>query len=503
MNKQTTEEEFIMNCLSKFKQFNIYDQFKELKSLAKSKPTGFITLLKSNFDIKTFIPASFTQKYWSNLGKNREYQLHSVLSALLIMHIFNIPTTTLLCLFLTFSEEMREFCCFDGSIPDDSFFSRFKTDFEKEILELFNSMSLHTIELCVAINEMLPDDHPEKNLNQNLIYDTSGLKPRVKENNPKFITTEIRRHKTYAKSQGFKNYNPYAAAYTNLPKHAECNSAIRLDYVNGHYGYFYKFGMLTNGWGIPLHIHFFDKDFYDEHCKEFDTPEDQKYTYDNASLKPVLSPFIQLLDTYSDFKFKNFLGDSEFDSYDNFGFLKSFNFEKVFIPLNSRNSKNNIVNGLEYDAQGIPLCPLTKKPFKAEGSCKGKNRSMRFKFVCPLSAFDENNKRYHTCNNPCTPSKSGRMTYVYPDKDFRLYPGVQRNSTEWNTVYPTRNSIEREFSCLKSNTCIATPLTTNTRTMRVDLYLAAIAKLVNVILAYSLNNVNYIRTIRPLFKLVA
>lgn len=419
------------------------------------------------------------------------------------MHIFNIPTTTLLCLFLTFSEEIKEFCCFDNSIPDDSFFSRFKTTFEKEIFDLFNSMSLHVIELCEEINKTLPDDHPDKNLNQNLIYDTSGLKPRVKENNPKFISTEIRRYKTYAKTKSDKKFNPYASAYKSLPKHSQVNSAIRLDYCNGHYGYFYKFGLLTNGWGIPLNIHFFDEDFYEEHESNFENPEDQKYAYDNASLKPVLAPFIRTLESKSKFKFKNFLGDSEFDSYDNFGFLKSLNFEKVFIPLNSRNSKNNNVNGLECNSLGIPLCPLTRNDFKSEESCKGKNRSLRYKFVCPKSKFDKNHKRYHTCDEPCTKSKSGRMTYTYPDNDFRLYPGLLRTSDEWTKTYKTRCCIERELSCLKSNPCIATPLTTNTKTMRVDVCLAAMSKLINVIVAYSLNNIEYIRTINPLFKIAA
>jgi len=66
------------------------------------------------------------------------------------------------------------------------------------------------------------------------------------------------------------------------------------------------------------------------------------------------------------------------------------------------------------------LCPLNKEPFKAEGPCKCKNRSLRFKFTCPKSFRDKQGKCYHTCEDPCTDKKSGRMTYVYPDKDFTL-----------------------------------------------------------------------------------
>ena len=357
------------------------------------------------------------------------------------------------------------------------------------------------IDICEEINTDLPDDSPYKNLNSMLIYDTSGLKPRVKENNPKTLVSEINKQKAYAKATNKENFNPYAAAYKNMPKFAQANPNIRLDFVNGHFGYFYKFGLLTNGWGIPLSIKFFDKDFYKSVDKNFDTPEEQKYFYDNASLKPVIVPFLNTLNNHSDFKFTTFLGDSEFDSYDNFGLLKHLEFEKAFIPLNSRNQSNSKIGDLEYNTQGIPLCPLTKEPFKAEGSCKGKNRSLRFKFTCPKSRRDKHGKCYHTCENPCTDKKSGRMTYVYPDKDFRLYPGVQRNSKEWDETYPTRACIERSISSFKFNPCIESPRTVNIKTIRADLYLTAISKLINVILAYAINKPEYIRSINKLFKI--
>lgn len=127
---------------------------------------------------------------------------------------------------------------------------------------------------------------------------------------------------------------------------------MRLDFVNGHFGYFYKFGPLTNGLGIPLCIHFFDGDFYSSIKTDFNSPEEQKYEFDNASLKPVLKPF---LDSFTTFRFRRFLGDSEFDSYENFGFLNSYNFKKAFIPLNPRNSKDGGSSPLDVDQDGTPL----------------------------------------------------------------------------------------------------------------------------------------------------
>lgn len=487
-----------MFSLSKFKQLNLFDQFNSLNVLSYEKPEVFLNLLNDNFDLESFIPDSFTNHYYSNLGRNRDYKLSSILAALLFMHMFNIPTTTLLVLFLQFSKVLREFCGFETAVPDDSFFSRFKINYEKDISDLFNSMSSYVIDICEEFDESLDKDSPLKGLASTLIYDTSGLKPRVKENNPKTLASEINKQKAYAKINKNKKFNPYAAAYKNMPKFAEANSSIKLDFVNGHFSYFYKFGILTNGLGIPLYINFFDEDFYSSIDNNFNCPEDQKFSFDNASLKPVIKSF---LNYNSSCKFTSFIGDAEFDSYDNFSLLKHYGFEKVFIPLNSRNTGSVDNSDLEFDELGRPLCPLTKKPFIPEGICKGKNRSPRLKYKCPEARRDKKGKCYHTCENPCTTSKSGRMHYVYPDKDFRLYPGIQRDSDKWTTTYKLRTTIERTLASLKKNPAIASPRTLNTSSMRADLFLTSITKLINVIVANAINKPQYFRSIRKLYKL--
>jgi hypothetical protein len=486
-----------MFCLSDFKQLNFYNQISEIQNLSYQKPVRFLKLLKENFDINTFISKSFLDSYYLNLGCNRKFDLSSILSSLIIMHIFKIPTTTLLCVFLSLSTEIRDFCQFNDAIPDETFFSRFKTSFEKQIADFFNSMALNVNEICITLDESLPKNDSKKGFSSMLIYDTSGLKPKVKENNPKTLASEIKKQKVYAKIIGNKAFNPYAVAYKNMPKFAESNSNIRLDFVNGHFGYFYKFGMLTNGLGIPLKIHFFDDDFYSSVKSHFETPEEQKYNFDNASLKPVLQPFLK---SFPFNNFKIFLGDSEFDSYDNFAFLKSCKFQKVFIPINNRNTKN-LVDSL-VNADGTPICPLDKSLFLPDGSCKGKNRSLRLKYVCPKSIRIKTNWKC-LCENPCRETKSTVTIYKYPDKNFRLYPGVQRCSDEWNQTYKIRASIERELSSLKKNPCIESPRTTNTTTMRTDLYLSAITKLITVILANSINKPQYLRNISKIIKFAA
>ena len=44
----------------------------------------------------------------------------------------------------------------------------------------------------------------------------------------------------------FNIFNVYETAYGSLSKGASANPAIKLDYVNGHFGYFYKFGIAVN-----------------------------------------------------------------------------------------------------------------------------------------------------------------------------------------------------------------------------------------------------------------
>ncbi|WDC83327.1 hypothetical protein PL321_11175 [Caloramator sp. mosi_1] len=70
-------------------------------------------------------------------------------------------------------------------------------------------------------------------------------------------------------------------------------------------------------------------------------------------------------------------------------------------------------------------------------------------------------------------------------------------------TYSIRCCIEREIASLKSNPCIQQPKTVNTSTMRADLYLTAISKLINVILAYAMNKPEYLRSISKLLKIPA
>ena len=50
-----------------------------------------------------------------------------------------------------------------------------------------------------------------------------------------------------------------------MPSHASANPEIKQLYINGHFCYVFKFGIITNGLGIIRHISFYNKDFLTSH----------------------------------------------------------------------------------------------------------------------------------------------------------------------------------------------------------------------------------------------
>ena len=51
----------------------------------------------------------------------------------------------------------------------------------------------------------------------------------------------------------------------SMPTHAASNQAIQQMYINGHFCYAYKFGLVTNGLGIVRDISIYNKDFLNAH----------------------------------------------------------------------------------------------------------------------------------------------------------------------------------------------------------------------------------------------
>ena len=485
-----------------YKQLSLADIFADCQDKLENDKPAFLSLLETHIDLNEIIPISFRNHFYASTGRSRKYPLTALLWALIVQRIFSIPTDQLLLTFLAYSKPFREFCGFT-KVPDASKITRFKQDFLDDLQLVFDKLVDLTEPICQAIDSAKADM---------TIFDSSGIEAFVTENNPKYANRIIKQLKAYAKSMGFvKSYDPYKAAYGSMPSHASANPAIKQLYINGHFCYVFKFGVVTNGLGLVRHISFYNKEFMTSHPdiiveKKSDSPDEDKCVHDAKLLIPTLKDFFSKHPLINP---KTFLGDAAFDSVilydqlltgDTFGEKKHFT--KAYIPLNSR-------SGLRYpdckvNSDGIPCCPnddsLLMRP---DGKSKNKNGLIRYKFICPKIkyVYDKATRKQHReclCSNPCTDSHCGRMIHIYPEKDLRAYPGTLRGTEEWEATYKIRTAVERDINHMKDNLCLAGRRTQNEKTLHADLILAGITQLITAVLADKINRHEYIRSIKPL-----
>ena len=485
-----------------YKQLSLADIYADCQDKFENDKPAFLSLLENHIDLDEIIPLSFIKHFYASTGRSRKYPLKAMLWALIIQRIFTIPTDQLLLVFLAYSKPLREFCGFT-KVPDASKITRFKQDFLDDLQLVFDKLVDITEPICQAIDSAKADM---------TIFDSSGIEAFVAENNPKYANRIIKQLKAYAEAMGFnKSYDPYKAAYGAMPSHASANPEIKQLYINGHFCYVFKFGIVTNGLGIVRHISFYNKDFFSAHPdivveKKSDSPDEDKCVHDAKLLIPTLRDFFSKHPLINP---KTFLGDAAFDSAllykqlltgDTFGTDKHFS--KAYIPLNSR-------AGIKYpdckvNADGIPCCPNDDSlPMKSDGKSSKKNGVVRVKFVCPKikNTYDKSTGKHHRecqCDNPCTDSSCGRMIHIYPEKNLRAYPGVLRGTEEWNNTYKIRTAVERDINHMKDNLCLAGRRTQNEKTLHADLILAGITQLITVVLADKIKHHEYIRSAKPL-----
>ena len=473
--------------MAKYHQITLKESFSECQDMFQDDAPSFFQLMEEHFDFQEFIPSTFYNAFYQSLGRKRVYPLEGFLSALVLQKIFSIPTDALLLLILRLSKELRDFCGF-SKVPDAPLLTRFKQNFEAFIEQMFHLLVDFTEPICHLIDSSLA---------KMLTFDTSGIELYVTENNPKTLNSLIRRLKAYYKDK--PDVDPYLMAYGLMPSQAaSCPDAKQL-YINGHFCYADKFAILTNGLGIVRHIVFLDDDFKDSHPempveKKSDSPDEDKSIGDSTSLKPVLEDFFSL---HPDFHPDTFLGDSAFDTIETYGFLKEvFHFSKALIPYNPRNESS--LEKVGYNIYGYPTCPRDSSlTMKFAGHCHEDGRSDRDKWVCPKVHMVKG-EWVCDCQNPCSTAKKGRTTYTYENMDFRMFPGVQRDSDEWITLYKIRTSVERAINHFKTNMCVAGRKTRNHTTTKADVFLAGIASQITVIVAHRMSCPQYIRSLKPL-----
>jgi len=465
-------------------QMSLEDIYNDVsKSMEDQKP-ALIELLETHIDFETIIPASFYNAFYQRYGRSHIYHLESFVRSLVLQKLLGISTDALLLSILKLSAELREFCGFI-KVPDAYQLTRFRANYCEHLKNMFEALVDLTDPICRKINVKKADY---------LVYDTTGIELPVAENNPKFFNTKLKAAKKLAK--GNPDYDPYRGVYSLLPDASSTNPDARQQYINGHFCYALKMGVLTDGLGIPRHIEFFDEDFKNKHPeiveKKTASPDKDKEIGDSVSLKPFLSDFFA---AHPKLSYKTFLGDSAFDSYNNYSILKNeFHFERDCIPMNTRNSKSS---NAQFNAHGTPVCPLDGTEFKFLGKSGGKNRSLRFKWVCPKSV-QRGSKRICCCETPCTVSTYGKCVYTYPDKNFRLYPGIPRDPPHWDNLYRHRVVVERTINLMKDTFVLDSRKSLRSVSAKADTYLCAITQLVGMLLADSIHKLSLFKSLRKL-----
>ncbi|MFO7816001.1 MAG: hypothetical protein R6V14_09805 [Halanaerobiales bacterium] len=75
---------------------------------------------------------------------------------------------------------------------------------------------------------------------------------------------------------------------------------------------------------------------------------------------------------------------------------------------------------------------------------------------------------------------------------------MPRDTEDWTKIYNLRGCVEQTINYFKEPMGIGNPKTQNSKTIKVDLFLAGITKLITLILASRINKPEYIRSLKPL-----
>jgi hypothetical protein len=476
-------------------QLSLKGVLDEVVDLREKDVSAFFSLLKEHLDIASLIPLEFYQTYHSHLGRNRSYPLSGMVSAFLLQKFIGISQDSVLLTFLSLCQPARMFCDL-AKVPSASRFSRFKTEFYEQIHAFFDSLVDLVNPICLEMDQQKTAQ---------ISYDTTGIEGYVQENNPKYLNGIIRRLK-YAMRfyDNAEEFDPYKAAYRQMPAHAAANPEFSQQYINGKFCYALRCGILTNGFGLPVAFEFFDQEFKDSHPeipveKKIDSPDEDKSLGDARTLAPVLHQYVQ---RHPDAPLHTFLGDAAFDSLHCYDLLlNELPFKRAVIPLNGRSG--NDLPPLAVNEAGQPLCPKDPAlPMKYEGVLREKSGLLKQKWVCPKMTW-KGKKRICQCADPCTDKPSGRMFYTHDLKQLRLFPGIRRDSEEFLTLYNHRSGIERRISHLKVALHAGEGMTQCIRSLKSDVCLAGIAVLMTVILAKVLHNRIKLGSVRSILDLIA
>ncbi len=172
-----------------YKQLSLADIFTDCQNKFDNDKYTFLELLENSIDLDEIVPASFISHFHASTDRPCRHLLYPMPKALLLLFIFSIPTTSLLIVFLKYSQELQDFCGFDV-VPDASKFTLFKQDFLSGLQSMFDRLVDLTEPIC---------QHIDKQKSSMLLFDTSGIEAWVTENNPKYANRIIKQLKAFKK----------------------------------------------------------------------------------------------------------------------------------------------------------------------------------------------------------------------------------------------------------------------------------------------------------------
>jgi len=455
-------------------QVSIFDLYTDIDELTDTSNFNLFKLFDSYINIFDMIPQSFYKAYYSNSGTNRDFPLEGMIKALIFYDLLGLPTINTLIFIINISSDFRRFLKFPRA-PHKSQFSRFKSSYYSEIYKMFHHLVDLTDEIATATDEFLASI---------LISDTTGFEFYVKENNPKFYQSMLKTAKTYAKTHSENiTFDIEKYAQSKMPKFSFSNHDAKLTYLNGHFGYYLKVILSTNGFGLVRDINFYNTD----NSLETDlTPQETKDSFDAKSLIPSLETLFAF---HPYLYFKYFLGDSGFDAAENYAYL----YERGITPIISLNPRNkSSLPSTLFTDEGIPLCPNNGNlPMVYTGIIKSESRADRIQYICPKRSTQMiDGKKYiiQECDNPCTPSLYGRTKNLTVHHNYRYNSAMPRSSDEWINLYKLRTVCERTIAQLKAFIQINISRIHKTLTLKSNILLAGITQLISFLLLFRSKN---------------
>ena len=88
--------------------------------------------------------------------------------------------------------------------------------------------------------------------------------------------------------------------------------------------------------------------------------------------------------------------------------------------------------------------------------------------------------------------------YTYPDKNFRLYSGIPRDTPHWDNLYRHGVVVERTINPMKDTFVLDSRKSFRSVSAKADTYLCAITQLVGVLLADSIHKLSLFKSLRKL-----